>query len=118
MNKNLVGCRNTNKNLTNMNNETERKPFGKCDIRHTTFEISIVPDGHFHHPTRQAPAVEAHGIHRVAGEALRIERVLRARCLAVLRLAKFLLSVVGHSILYMVVEAQQPNSTNKVLVGQ
>ena len=34
--------------------------------------------------------------------------------LAVLRLAKFLLSVVGHSILYMVVEAQQPNSTNKV----
>ena len=34
--------------------------------------------------------------------------------LAVLRLAKFLLSVVGHSILYMVVEAQQPNSSNKV----
>ena len=34
--------------------------------------------------------------------------------LAVLRLCKFLLGVVGHSLFYMVVEAQRPTSNTKV----
>jgi len=38
----------------------------------------------------------------------------KAAYLTLLRLAKFLLGVVGHSLLYMVVEAQQPTSTTKV----
>ena len=38
----------------------------------------------------------------------------KAATLTVLRLAKFLLGVVGHSLFYMVVEAQQPSSTTKV----
>ena len=38
----------------------------------------------------------------------------KAAYLAVLRLSKFLLGVVGHSLFYMVVEAQKPNSTTKV----
>jgi len=38
----------------------------------------------------------------------------KAAYLAVLRLSKFLLGVVGHSLFYMVVEAQQPTSNTKV----
>jgi ubiquitin carboxyl-terminal hydrolase 9/24 len=38
----------------------------------------------------------------------------KAAYLALLRLGKFFLGVVGHSLLFMVVEAQQPSSTTKV----
>ena len=40
--------------------------------------------------------------------------IRKAANLALLRLLKFLLGVVGHSLLFMVVEAQQPTSSTKV----